>query len=400
MATFAPDGVTGQYWEYSKWRAAHRVFSAIMGTMATQAMLTAIGVGSSTAIPAAAALNWVLKDGLGKVGKLGVTAAFGRSFDSDLKRFRYAAAIIMVACETVEMVTPLFPGSFLLLASLSSCGKAVALSTALAVQPAIHKTFSTVDNMAEITAKSQAQHVIVDNTGLALAVFLTKLMYRRNASWARVGGLNGPILLFPLLIACELACTHKELEAVQLRTLNRERAELAVAEWVATGAVGGPAAVSQREGLLVPPWLLHPECQPRLELLPVSRLAAGPEDLEDLVSGRERGAMHALRARGRGLGRAGRGRVEGLGVAMEHGAGGREYLAALLHAAYLRAQLPRGKDGRLAPVTTAQARVLEREAGRAAAASVGRLEESLRRSGWDTSKVYLSSRERVSFVLS
>lgn len=54
--------------------------------------------------------------------------------------------------------------------------QAVALSTALAVQPAILKTFTGGENMAEITAKSQAQHVVVDNVGLALAVALTKVM--------------------------------------------------------------------------------------------------------------------------------------------------------------------------------------------------------------------------------
>lgn len=96
ISTFIPDGAGSDYWSYCRWRAAHRVFSAIMGTMSTQAMLTAIGVGSSRAIPAAAALNWVLKDGLGKIGKLAVTATFGRSFDSDLKKFRFSASVIMV----------------------------------------------------------------------------------------------------------------------------------------------------------------------------------------------------------------------------------------------------------------------------------------------------------------
>lgn len=105
------------------------------------------------------------------------------------------------------MLTPFFPRSFLLLASASSCGKvagrtrtecseragrtsadasargcllpqAVALSAALAVQPAIHKSFATVDNMAEVTAKSQAQHVVVDNVGLAIAVLITKVTRR------------------------------------------------------------------------------------------------------------------------------------------------------------------------------------------------------------------------------
>ena len=32
-----------------------------------QALLFAVGVGASTSIPLAAAINWVLKDGLGQV---------------------------------------------------------------------------------------------------------------------------------------------------------------------------------------------------------------------------------------------------------------------------------------------------------------------------------------------
>lgn len=48
-------------------------------------MLRAIGVGAKRALPSAAALNWVLKDGLGRLGKLTYTASLGRTFDSDLK---------------------------------------------------------------------------------------------------------------------------------------------------------------------------------------------------------------------------------------------------------------------------------------------------------------------------
>lgn len=52
---------------------------------ALQAMLWAIGVGAKRRLPAAAALNWVLKDGLGRLGKLLFAASLGRTFDSNLK---------------------------------------------------------------------------------------------------------------------------------------------------------------------------------------------------------------------------------------------------------------------------------------------------------------------------
>lgn len=52
---------------------------------ALQAMLWAIGVGAKRRLPAAAALNWVMKDGLGRLGKLLFAASLGRTFDSNLK---------------------------------------------------------------------------------------------------------------------------------------------------------------------------------------------------------------------------------------------------------------------------------------------------------------------------
>lgn len=48
-------------------------------------MLQAIGVGARRSLPAAATINWVLKDGLGRLGRLSISTKFGGSFDADLK---------------------------------------------------------------------------------------------------------------------------------------------------------------------------------------------------------------------------------------------------------------------------------------------------------------------------
>jgi len=48
-------------------------------------LLAAVGVGAQSQLPAAATINWLLKDGLGRLGRLSVAARFGQSFDSDLK---------------------------------------------------------------------------------------------------------------------------------------------------------------------------------------------------------------------------------------------------------------------------------------------------------------------------
>lgn len=48
-------------------------------------MFRAIGFGSSRSLPSAAALNWVLKDGLGRLSRCIYTASVGSAFDTNLK---------------------------------------------------------------------------------------------------------------------------------------------------------------------------------------------------------------------------------------------------------------------------------------------------------------------------
>lgn len=62
-----PDSVTHNYLSYCKWSAMMYVFGSMCGVLSTQSLLYAVGVGSAS-IPLAAALNWVIKDGLGQLG--------------------------------------------------------------------------------------------------------------------------------------------------------------------------------------------------------------------------------------------------------------------------------------------------------------------------------------------
>jgi hypothetical protein len=59
-------------------------------------MLHALGVGGKRGLPSAAALNWVLKDGLGRLGRLIYAAGLGRTFDCNLKvRDSFSWALFM-----------------------------------------------------------------------------------------------------------------------------------------------------------------------------------------------------------------------------------------------------------------------------------------------------------------
>ena len=54
-----------------------------------------MGVGARSQLPAAATINWLLKDGLGRLGRLSIAASFGQSFDSDLKVLKPAKPAVV-----------------------------------------------------------------------------------------------------------------------------------------------------------------------------------------------------------------------------------------------------------------------------------------------------------------
>lgn len=71
-------------------------------------MLTAVGVGAGV-IPTAAAISWVLKDGLGCLGMILVAGSFGSYFDIETKRMRWASDFLHLG--GVAVVNPCFSPS-------------------------------------------------------------------------------------------------------------------------------------------------------------------------------------------------------------------------------------------------------------------------------------------------
>lgn len=78
-----PDSVVPSYGPYMQWRALQHFFGGAIGVFTTQSLLHALGVSSRGAN--SLAINWVIKDGAGRIGKL-LFARKGKKFDCDLKQ--------------------------------------------------------------------------------------------------------------------------------------------------------------------------------------------------------------------------------------------------------------------------------------------------------------------------
>ena len=382
--TFVPENVSSDYWAYARWRFLQRISAAVLSVYSTECMLRAVGVGAKRSLPTAAAFNWLLKDGIGKLGKLGIVAKLGSQYDLELKKFRLlSTAVCDLACG-LEMLTPLWPQNFLLLASIGNVGKSVGLSVALATQPAFHKKFALADNMADITAKSQAQHVVADTLGLGLALGVSHAVQSVSPQLR----LALPVLSFPILAACDVLLVRNELRAIQLRTLNRDRCQLIASDWVTRGRrVPCPAEVSKVENITFFPF--SPEGGWPLEVSQIDECFDDPKHLARFLGMfRREEYMLVPEDRSRASGH-----LSGRKIRLVFGAsaGERAMLKGVLQAAYFRALEGEGNALGLEELVE-KSRELANQNAR-------HFERDVRAGGWQTGQVLLHDSRYKGYVV-
>eukprot|EP00249_Psilotum_nudum_P009162 c21745_g1_i1 orf=102-1685(-) len=247
-SVFVPDHVRPNYMAYVRWKCLHRIFSSALQVQCTQAMLRAVGVGAERALPSAAALNWVLKDGLGRLGRLVFTAGLSCAFDSDLKKIRFSTSVLYSMSLGLELLTPRFPEKFLLLAAIANIAKSISLAAYLATSSAVHRSFALADNLADISAKGQAQTVVLDNLGLGLAVCINHLC-KHNRRLKEFF----PLVTYPIFSAVDLFALYNGLNSIYFPTLNKTRLEIIVDKWLHYGKVPSVEEVNKAEGLQLLP---------------------------------------------------------------------------------------------------------------------------------------------------
>lgn len=83
---------------------------------------------------------------------------------------------------------------------------------------------------------------------LALAVSAGCMYAVRNSERGRI---LLPLFAYPILAAADLWSIYNELQAVELKMLNRERSEMLAEQWVATGRAPSAAEVGGTDGFRV-----------------------------------------------------------------------------------------------------------------------------------------------------
>ncbi|CAI0458514.1 unnamed protein product [Linum tenue] len=398
---FIPKRVTENYMQYVKWKLLHRVFSSALQVLATQAMFRAIGIGFSRSLPSAAAFNWVLKDGLGRLSRCIYTASLASAFDTNLKRVRFSTSVMFSLSIGVEMLTPVFPQYFLLLATVANIAKQISLACYLATSSAVHRSFAVAGNLGEVSAKAQIQSVCFDSLGLLLAAILN-LSFKNNPKLLT----SLPFLVYPFFAAVDVFGIYQGLKHVHLQTLTKDRLEIILDTWIRSGCVPSPEEVSKEEGVGIfrsrtgkQSWpirigsLTVDQQIPKLSMMAMQSLKS--EDYYFISVENIRGGLFPQT------------RQPGLFLCLREGAGTADVTKGLLQACYIRRALLLSSRWVIAAIESSPSDLVVREWCKllddtkvAAERSLNLLDDQMAELGWARKNILLSSGEqaRYSFI--
>ncbi|XP_051151712.1 protein root UVB sensitive 1, chloroplastic isoform X2 [Andrographis paniculata] len=247
-----PDSVTSDYLEYSIWRGVQGVAAQISGVLATQALLYAVGLGKG-AIPTAAAVNWVLKDGIGYLSKI-MLSKYGRHFDVNPKGWRLFADFLENAAFGLEILTPAFPHLFVQIGAVAGAGRSAAALIQAATRSCFYAGFAAQRNFAEVIAKGEAQGMVSKSIGIVLGIAIANCVQSST-----------PLALasFGFITWIHMFCNLKSYQSIQIRTLNPYRASLVFSQYLLSGLIPSIKEVNDAEPLF--PAFPHLTVKPTLE---------------------------------------------------------------------------------------------------------------------------------------
>lgn len=194
--------------------------------MCTHALLKGAGVGSSSATAVAAAIQWILRDGIGMMSSVLFAVHFSTYFGDYVKEWRLFADIINDVGLTLDMVSPIVPRYlYLPTLCLSAVCKAACGVSAGATKLCITNHFCLNNNAADVATKENTQETAVTLVGLIMGMILTSF-FHENISWAWTS--------FTILTIIHVYANFKAVSCLKLNTINRSRCWLLVRQFLSS----------------------------------------------------------------------------------------------------------------------------------------------------------------------
>ena len=314
-----PCSVTSDYLSFQVYDTIQATSSYLRGILCTQAILEGYGVGDASASAASATLTSMVRDGVSMFGGIVFAWLGAAAFGLRVKQFRLFADVINDVGMTIELLSPLYPQHFLLLACVGSLCRTLCGIAAGATRASLMAHFALTSNISDISAKEGIQETAVTLLGLL-------------AGWQVVEALKGDLrltwLTFVLLTAVHVWANVMAMRCLVLTALDRQRADLCIRHFIDAHQAPSPSVVASRERIL-------PGCGPQSERVMLGARIDGvdPADVRAALS-----AWAESPSTGFMLVREG----SGVRVLLERGASERTAFSGLFHGRLLLNWLKEG----------------------------------------------------------
>jgi Vitamin B6 photo-protection and homoeostasis len=285
-----PSSVSPDYWQYTKYRIAQNIASAVMAVLSARCLLFGLGLGNTAAAAGAAASAWVAKDGLGYITKVLASNCF--TMDSDPKSYRIAGDVAEDVAGAVEVMMPVItaavPGSFIVIASLTNVVKGLAALSGTATRHIIFKQLVAGGNenigdvgkffdryaqknvirwflgriswpyisdfiiyipiclITRLAVRAEAQGVSCKLVGLGTGIVISSVLGQNYA--ALLGA-------YAAVSVAHIAANVYSMRCVQFRFMNKQRLALTLEAIFNGKPTPTPEDVSKLERIIFPPWI-------------------------------------------------------------------------------------------------------------------------------------------------
>ena len=169
-----------------------------------------------------------------------------KNFNSHVKEFRLFADVINDIGLTLDMLAPYFVrgNSALYVSSLATLCRVMCGISAGATESSITQHFALRGNIADLNAKEGTQKTLVSLIGILMGIALAHYLHILDGKKASDNNTSSMIstskyfswIMFSFLTLVHVWANYLGVKMLCLRTLNRERAEMAFAEMTQTCA--------------------------------------------------------------------------------------------------------------------------------------------------------------------
>ncbi|EEE58580.1 hypothetical protein OsJ_09902 [Oryza sativa Japonica Group] len=276
LGAFVPEGfpgsVTPDYVPFQMWDTLQGLSTYIRAMLSTQALLGAIGVGEKSATVIGATFQWFLRDLTGMLGGILFTfyqvsnslansnrqchliaidslftdeiTCLGSNLDSNAKMWRLVADFMNDLGMLMDLLSPLFPSSLIVIMCLGSLSRSFTGVASGATRAALTQHFALANNAADISAKEGSQETLATMLGMGLGMLLAHVTR---------GHALGVWVSFLSLTIFHMYANYKAVQSLSLTTLNYERSSILLQYFMDNGEVLTPQQVSKQEHIL-PYW--------------------------------------------------------------------------------------------------------------------------------------------------